>query len=64
MVQFRNDNSRINTFRVMVNNVHRFDVREKEDFAGGWRLMSIASDWYSDFATLCEVETYIEEMDK
>ena len=52
------------TFKATFNDVHRFDVVEVIDFAGGWFLYTLDGLEIDRFETLCEVETYIEEMDK
>lgn len=51
-------------FRARVDNVHRFDVVEATDFAGGWFLYTLNELEIDRFETLCEIEIYIEEMDK
>ena len=51
------------TFKATFDNVHRFDVVEAIDFAGGWFLYTLNGLEIDRFETLCEIETYIEEMD-
>lgn len=52
-------------FHAKINQVDRFIVIERQDFSGGWDLMTLnGKKLIKSFRNLGEVETYIEEMDK
>jgi hypothetical protein len=65
MIRFTSKNGSQVIFKAMDDDTHRFTVIENQSFKGGWNLYTpdekIHVGW---FGSLCEVETYVEEMDK
>ena len=65
MIRFTSKEFSTITFKVMDDDVHRFTVIENQSFRGGWDLYTPEENLHIGwFETLCEVETYVEEMDK
>ena len=65
MVRFKSKEFSSITFTATYNDVHRFTAIENLSFKGGWDLYTPDEKIHvGHFDTLCEIETYIEEMDK
>lgn len=49
---------------VIIDGVKRFNCEQHLGFMGGWNLYTLEGIKIEHFATLCDVEIYVEEMDK
>ena len=65
MVRFKSKEFSSISFKAEVDDVHRFTVIENQSYVSGWNLYTPDEKIHiGNFATLCEVEQYIEDMDK